>query len=257
MIFILGGRGFLGSALAGYCQAQGWAHAAIDQEEYASFSGASCDLLVNANGSSRKFLANENPIEDFDLNVRSVRRTLEDFRFGGYVYFSSADVYPDSSSPATTREDSLIDPAGQSPYGFHKYLAEQCVRHKTSEWLILRLSGFVGPGLRKNPIHDILSDQPLWVSSDSEFQYLHTRDLARMVFELALSQRVRREAVNVGAQGVISIQEAARLAGKPLHIREGSPRVRCELSLDKLGRRCEVPQTAATIRDFLSRSGEL
>jgi nucleoside-diphosphate-sugar epimerase len=254
MIFILGGKGFLGSALIRYCQGQKWDYAAIDQEEYSAFDGASCDLLINANGNSRKFLASQNPVDDFDLNVRSVRRTLEDFRFGAYVYFSSADVYPDSGSPMATREDQFIDPACQSPYGFHKYLSEQCVRHKAAEWLILRLSGFVGPGLRKNPIHDILSDHPLWVSPDSEFQYLHTRDLARIVFELALDRGIRREVLNVGARGVISTQEAARLAGKHLNVREGSPRVRCELALEKLGRHCAIPQTVETIRDFVRSS---
>src|ERR1035441_4342456 len=204
MIFILGGKGFLGSSLVRHCRALGWDHVAIDRDEYASFVGARCDLLVNASGNSRKFLARQNPVEDFDLNVRSVRKALEDFHFGVYVHFSSADVYPDSSSPATTREDVPIDPACQSPYGFHKYLGEQCVRHKAAEWLILRLSGFVGPGLQKNPIRDILSDQRLWVSPDSEFQYMHTRDLARIVFELAINRGIRQEVVNVGAQGVIS-----------------------------------------------------
>jgi hypothetical protein len=48
MIFILGSKGFLCSALVGYCQAQGWEHAANDQEEYAALAGSSCDVLINA-----------------------------------------------------------------------------------------------------------------------------------------------------------------------------------------------------------------
>ncbi len=257
MIFILGGKGFLGSALVRYCEARGWEHVAIDQQEYPVLAGGSCDLLINANGNSRKFLAREAPLEDFDLNVRSVRKTLEDFRFGMYVYFSSADVYPDSSFPATTLEDAPIDTACQSPYGFHKYLGEQCVRFKAPEWLILRLSGFVGPGLRKNPIHDLLAGEPLWVSADSEFQYMHTQDLARIVFELALDRGARREVINVGGEGVISVEQAARMAGKQLTARPGSPRVRCELSLWRLAGYCTVPGTSDTVRDFVRSPGEL
>lgn len=257
MIFVLGGKGFLGSALVQYCQNQRWDHASIEREDYARYAGSSCDLLVNASGSSKKFLALENPLQDFEMNVRTVRRSLEDFHFGAYVYFSSADVYPDSSSPDATREDLPIDPALQSPYGFHKSLGEQCVRHKAAEWLILRLSGFVGPGLRKNPIHDILSGNPLWVSPDSEFQYLHTKDLARIVFELAQQHTVRRQIINVGAEGVIALRDVARLAGMTPAVQDGSPRVRCELAVDTLARYCNIPRTVETIRDFVRSPREV
>jgi nucleoside-diphosphate-sugar epimerase len=256
MIFILGGRGFLGSALARYCARRGWDHAAIDQDNYASWAGRSCDLLVNASGNSRKFLANDSPVEDFDQNVRSVRRILEDFRYGMFAQFSSADVYPDSSSESVTSETQPIDPARQTRYGFHKHVAELCVRHRAPKWVILRLSGFVGPGLRKNAVYDVVHGNVLWVDPESEFQYLHVYELARLIFEIAARNELAGEVVNVASRGVVSVREVAAWAGKPVCCRPGSPRVRCELNISKLLGHCGTPETAAGVRAYLAEIAE-
>lgn len=251
MIFILGAKGFLGSALVRACREQGLEYRGIDQQEYPQYVGCECDVLINANGNSRKYLAREAPLEDFAMNVTAVRRSLEDFRYGKYVLFSSADVYPDAGSPETTDEESALEPARQTPYGFHKYLAEQCVRHRSTRWLILRLSGFVGPGLKKNPVHDVLRGARLWVDPASEFQYLHTRDLAAIVLRLAACGESDGQTVNVAAQGTISVAELSQMTGRALHLRAGSPRVRCELALARLAGYGEVPTTRAAVQSFL------
>src|SRR5689334_25407031 len=119
MIFVLGGNGFVGSAFARACAEQGREFAVLTRANYDEYLVRSCSLLFNANGNSKKFLADEQPVVDFDLSVRSVRASLVDFRFDSYVFLSSCDVYPDCSGPQTTREDDGIDVARQSPYGFH------------------------------------------------------------------------------------------------------------------------------------------
>lgn len=252
-IFVLDGKGFLGSAILRRCAELGIPCCSIGKSEYSDYRGRQCDVLINANGNSRKYLALDSPLDDFEMNVASVRRTLEDFRFGKYILLSSADVYPDSSSPETTGESLELDPALQSRYGFHKYLAELCVRHRAPHWLILRLSGFVGPGLRKNAVYDVLNGNPVWVSPDSEFQYLHTRDLASIVLQLAGNDATDRQTINVGAEGTISVAEVARLAGCPLQVRPGSQSIRCELSLERLHRLCLVPATFDCVREFLQQ----
>ena len=256
MILILGANGFLGSAVRRACRKQGLECSGIEPEDYTGYVGQSCDVLINANGNSRKYLAQQLPLVDFAMNVGSVRQSLEDFRYGKYVLFSSAEVYPDCSGPWTTGEDSVIDPAQQTPYGFHKYLAEQCVRHRAGRWLILRLSGFVGPGLKKNAVYDIMNGNPLWVDPASEFQYLHTDDLARMVLALAALRETDGQIVNVGARGTIRLSEIARLSGRSLTVSPGRPTVRCELALTRLARWVNVPTTESAIRRYLEESGE-
>lgn len=250
MIFILGGRGLVGSAFARVCEAEGREHAILDRATYQDYVGGRCDVFVNANGNSRKLLAKQDPMADFDASVRTVRASLADFRFRRYVHLSSCDVYADCSSPEVTREEQALEVAAQSPYGFHKYLAEECVRHAAGDWLIFRLGGFVGPGLKKNAIFDILHGGPLWLDLGSELQYLHTEEAARIVLGLAEGAE-SREVFNLCGRGTVALAEVAARAGREVAARAGSPRVRYEVNIEKIGRRVEVPETRAAVLSFV------
>src|SRR5262245_31827752 len=92
-IGILGGGGMLGSDLAEYFKARGHHVVAIDRDNYSTQRGAQFDILINANGNSRRFWANEHPLEDFEASTVSVYRSLVDFTFNFYIYISSSDVY--------------------------------------------------------------------------------------------------------------------------------------------------------------------
>ena len=255
MIFVVGGQGFLGSAFVRRCQARGLACVAITRQNYGEFVGQECAVLVNANGNSRKYIARADPLWDFDASVRSVRASLREFRAGLYVYLSSVDVYPDSSAPEMTREDQDLDVARQTPYGFHKYLAELCVRQAAPKWLIVRGGGFVGPDLTKNAIYDILNGGPLWLDPGSELQYLHADDAADMVLELA-RQEITNEVFNLSAWGVVRLQEVVELVGREVAVRPGSPRMRCEVTLEKLSRYVPVPETGPTVARFVQEALE-
>ena len=250
MIFILGGNGFVGSAFARLCRATGRAHAVLTRQNYDEYRGRACSLLVNANGNSKKFLPREQPLEDFDLSVRSVRASLVDFRYDAYVYLSSCDVYPDCSDPRLSCEDSTPDAARQSPYGFHKYLAEQCVRHAARRHLIFRMGGFVGPGLKKNAVYDILNGGPLWLDPASELQFIPTDRLAEIVVGLAESGAAN-DTFNICGRGTIRLEEIVRLVGRDVPVQPGAARVRYEINLGKIARLVELPETAAAVRQFV------
>lgn len=254
MIFLIGGRGLVGSAFARVLESQGRPFVILDRTTYRDYAGQSCDLLINANGNSRKPLATSDPMADFDASVRSVRASLVDFRFERYIHLSSCDVYPDCSTPQTTREDQAPDPATQSPYGFHKHLAEQCVRHGAREWLVFRLGGFVGPGLKKNAIFDILNGGPLWLDAQSELQFLHTDEAARLMLELT-ARGISRETINLCGRGVISLHEVMERTGKYVAVHAHSPRVRYEVNIEKAMRWIEVPETRKTVLDFVTGRG--
>jgi len=252
MIFILGGKGFIGSAFSRVCAADGRPHAVIDRRNYDEYKGIRCEVLVNAAGNSRKYFSKKAPVEDFDLSVRSVRSSLVDFDYGSYVLLSSADVYPDCRFAATTPEDQDLEVAHQSPYGFHKYLAELCVRHAAPNWLIIRGGGFVGPGLKKNPIYDILRGDKLWVAPESEFQYIHTEEAASIVLSL-LDQGRAGEVFNLCGRGVVRLNDVLGWVGRDVSIQPDSTVVRCELNLDKLGSLVDLPETGETLQEFVGR----
>ena len=247
MIFVLGGRGLLGSAFLRVCERRGLECAAITRENYADFAGKRCAVFVNANGNSSKLLSRSEPVRDFDASVRSVRASVADFQFDRYIHLSSCDVYPDCSSPRTTEESLALDPSRQSPYGFHKHLAELCVRHGARHWNIFRLGGFVGPGLKKNAIFDILHGGPLWLHPDSALQFLHTDRAA----EIMLDVDAPNEILNLCGRGVIQLSEVVAMAGQPVTVQPDSPTVRYEVSIEKISALTDVPETRTAMREFV------
>jgi nucleoside-diphosphate-sugar epimerase len=249
MIFILGGNGFVGSAFARLCARQGREHVVITRENYDSLRGKACKIFVNANGNSRKRLPVEQPLADFDQSVRSVRASLVDFAYDRYVFLSSCDVYPDCSTPERTGEDSALDLSCVSPYGFHKLLAEQCVRHVSPRHLIFRMGGFVGPGMKKNAIFDILGGGPLWLDPESELQFLPTDRLALAVLDLA--ERVQNETFNICGRGTIALGEVIALVGRPVPVVAGAPRVRYEIQLSKILQAIELPESRSAVLEFV------
>jgi nucleoside-diphosphate-sugar epimerase len=250
MIFVLGGKGFYGQAFCRVLDSLGREHRAITRENYHEYRGHSCDVLINANGNSSKILARRKPLEDFELSVKSVRASLVDFQFHTYLYLSSIDVYPNASPGAETHEEARLPAGEQSDYGFHKHLAEQCVQHGAQRWLIARLGGAVGPGLKKNALFDIVQGGPLWLDPESRLQFLATDDAARLVLAL-LHAGIRQEIYNVCGEGTIALSEAIERRGKPVHVTPGSPRVHMEINIQKLLRFGQVPKTRETVLEFL------
>jgi nucleoside-diphosphate-sugar epimerase len=251
VIYILGGAGFVGSAYARLLDELGEPFTVVNRANYAELRGSACRVLINANGNSKKFMATRDPLWDFDASVRSVAASLEDFRAERYVFLSSGDVYPDPSSAEATREDGAIDLSRISRYGLHKYLAEQVVRAAHPDWLVVRMGGFVGPGLRKNAVFDMLCGDPVWLSPESELQFISTDAAARLVWGL-VHAGVRREVVNLGAEGLLNLGAFHRAVGSASEFRAGAPPVRYELSLARLRGLSAgpLPRTEACVHDF-------
>ncbi len=250
MILILGARGFVGSAFCAACAEAGLDFQGVDLDDYDGARGARCDLLINADGNSKKYLAEKEPARDFRLSVLSVMDSIADFSFRRYLYISSTAVYPDPSDPRRTAEDAVLDPAAQSRYGFHKRLAEELVVKYCPDWLILRLGGMVGEGMRKGPIHDILTGAPLWVGTKSRFQFIHTRDVARIALRM-LAEGSGQEIFNVCGRGTVTLAEVQGMAG--LAGENDLPAEVWDVNTDKAHRRFGLPSTEDTVRAFIAR----
>ena len=256
MIFVLGAKGFAGSAvldvLRGLDECTG-----IDLDNYEAHAGKPCDILVNANGNSEKFLSDEQPALDFDLSVRSVVRALTDFPAPRCIHLSSVDVYTSFADPARTSEEAAIDTARQSRYGFHKWLAEQCVMKAQTRWLILRLGGMVGPGLRKGPVYDLMHDTPLRVHPDSRYQYIPTRTVGEAIAHF-IAAGSSTDVFNVTATGTVSLRQVAAWLGKPVTVDPAAaqcPPQHYEINNAKLRAVMAVPATEDAVREFLRTEG--
>lgn len=254
MIYLIGGNGFVGSGWARLFERLGLEFRVLTRENFDTFRGTSCDILVNANGNSKKFLSDREPMTDFDQSVRSVADSLHGIRARRYVFLSSGDVYPRQDSPSVTGEDQEIDLAASSRYGRHKRLAEMLVQAEHPDWVIFRMGGFVGPGLRKNAIFDMLTGAPVWLHPDSELQFIGTDTAAEIGWSIVQSG-ISREVINMGASGTVRLGDVHAMIGSSSTWREGGSKVRFELSLSKLANlsQIKVPGTEVEIRAFLER----
>jgi len=254
-VTIIGAEGFVGSAFADYLSGRGGIETIrVTRRNYAETVGTESDIVIEAACNSRKYLADQQPTNEFDLSVTHRLRTLHDFPADLHVHISSVDVYSDLTSPETTREDSSPDIAKVSHYGFHKLLAEQAVQHYSHRWLIVRLAGMVGPGLRKNPVYDILSGEPLRIHPHSQYQFMDTVDTARISWTL-VEGGITGEIFNLCGQGLISPSEIAGLAGREINLSMLEPTVQprvVNINTEKISEKMPVPSTCETVTRFIS-----
>jgi nucleoside-diphosphate-sugar epimerase len=249
VIFILGSKGFVGSAFLEACKGRGIPHRGIDVDNYEESRGLACDVLINADGNSKKYIAEEDPPLDFELSVSSVVRSLFDFAFGKYVYISSVAVYNDHADPGNNREEVHLDTRAQSNYGFHKYLAEQLVTKYCGDWLILRLGGMVGRRMSNGPAFDILHGAPLRISPASRFQFINTNEVARVALTM-LDEGRSGEIFNVCGRGTVALREIQELAGR---VEENElPAETWNVNTEKAHGLFGLPASDETIREFIS-----
>ena len=250
MIYVMGGEGFVGSAILRALRADGRTCIALTRRNYEEHRGGKCEVFINANGNSSKVLASRDPGFDFDASVRTTRRALLDFEAERFVQLSSCDVYPDCSGPESTDECTPIDHSLQSPYGFHKSLAEACVRHGARRWLILRMGGFVGSGLRKNAIYDVLEGGRLFLDPESRLQFLDVDAAAAMVVRLS-DMGHWNQVINLVGRGVVCLRDVIEWSERSPTVESGSPIVRYDVSVRKLSRLMDVPESAQSVKRFI------
>lgn len=246
---LIGHRGFIGSAIADHLESRGVRHVRVGRDNYEDMRGHEADLVINAAGSSDRRRARSDPHADFAANVAATMASLFDFRCDRYVLISSVTVYPDMSDPDATHEAAEIDAGRLEPYGYHKYLAESLVRRYASSWLILRLGPLVGPGLRKNPLYDLVAQRTLFVSPRSSYSYIDTRTVAAIVWDLRAHSN---EIFNVCGLGYVGLDQVARELSIPLPdnlLR--LPEEHVHINNEKLGGVLTVPTSMEAIRRFV------
>lgn len=227
----------------------------VDRRTYAASRGRA-DVVVNASGSSDKRMARSDPRTSFEANVATVLAAVVDFPCDAFVQISSTSVYPDVGDPARCHEDVVVDPASLSPYGRFKLMGEWIVRGEARRWVILRVDNVVGPGLRKNPIYDLLAGSRLFVDPRSAMSFIATGEVARIAWQL---RGEAGQVFNVAGDGTVVIGEVAERLGVTLAPAEGSPVLDEHVNVDKLRARSDVPSSAETVLRFCSavRSGTI
>jgi nucleoside-diphosphate-sugar epimerase len=250
-IALIGCRGFVGSAFARFFESRSIPYMGVDRANYSAHAGRNWDVVIHAAANSKKFVADETPLADMEQSLERTTSILRDFPAGKFLLISSVDVYNDLSHAKTTNESEAIEPMSLANYGFHKYLSELLVLRHSPHPLIFRLAGMVGPGLKKNPVFDVLNRLPLRIHPDSRYQFLHTAAVAEIVW--AMHDRLPPgDILNVCGHGLVSPREIGEMAGvePDLSLVSGPPRI-VDISVEKLAALFEVPETSETVGYFL------
>ena len=139
----------------------------ITRQNYNYHKHGVFDILINANGNSNKYWANENPLDDFDASVTSVYKSLFDFKYKKYIYISSIDA-------EGTKKN-------RSAYGMHKQLSELIVRQHCKDCSVVRLPAVIGKESRKGIVHDIYNQNTIYLTPDSSLALM---DVATVAWKL-------------------------------------------------------------------------
>src|SRR5437667_254265 len=230
---IIGSRGMVGSDLIRDLKPYFQIITGINRENYEQYRGQSFDVVINANGNSSKIWAKENVLGDFEASTTSVYKSLFDFPCKTYIYLSSADVYEDHTNTKTTKESKVINPKNLSPYGFHKYLSECIVRNVAKNSLILRCPMILGTNLKKGPIYDILHNRQLFITRDSAFQIITTKEIAQIISFL-LDPSITKETFNIGGESTVLLKNISKYFNKSVNFPKDGSTHTYEMNVTKL-----------------------
>jgi len=130
--------------------------------------GKHFDIVVCAGAPAQKWIANREPAGDRE-KIEGLITHLKSMTCKTLVLISTVDVF---KNPIGVDEVTSVEESGLHAYGLHRRLLEQFVESHFSRYLIVRLPGLVGPGLRKNVIFDLLNDNNLQaIDSRGVFQF--------------------------------------------------------------------------------------
>lgn len=153
----------------------------------AEIEGNEFDIVVCAGAPAQKWLANKEPEHDF-LIINGLIQHLQSIHCKKFILISTVDVF---KTPINVSENTVIDENNLHPYGLHRRYLEKFVESHFDDYLIVRLPGLVGPGLRKNIIFDFLNNNNVnQIDSRNIFQFYPMVNLWSDI-QTALNQQLK------------------------------------------------------------------
>ncbi len=195
---ILGSSGFVGSSLARLVPADEHHSSKTIQQ----IRGRSFQTIYVACAPGAKWLANKEPDQDAAA-IDSIIDHLRTVEVEHCVLISTVDVYP---KPIDVDERTVINPAEGHPYGRNRLRLEEEVRRLFRSVSILRLPGLFGPGLKKNVIFDLLTNNQVEkIHPGGVFQFYCMDNIAN---DIATCRAEGMDLVNISTEP-ISVRELA------------------------------------------------
>lgn len=152
MKILVGYSGFVGSNLLESHKFDGLFNSKNIEDSF----GLNPEILVYSGVRAEKFLANNDPNQDFEIILNAIEN-IKKINPKKIVLISTVDVYPE---PIKVDENTIIDAETLQPYGKNRLYLENWVSANFSNHLIVRLPGLFGVNIKKNFIFDLISIIP-------------------------------------------------------------------------------------------------
>lgn len=136
------------------------------------------EIVVCAAPTAVKWHANQFPEEDLKI-INKLKDDIKNVKTNMFVYISTVDVY---KNPINVDENTIVDDNDPElhPYGKHRRYLEKFVESNFQNYLIIRLPGLFGVGLKKNFIFDLMTRNALdYTHKDSKFQFYYLKNIWR------------------------------------------------------------------------------
>lgn len=190
-IGVIGAKGFIGREI--YNQLPDSVRSDITHTHW---NDSYYDVIIDANGSSMKHLAESDPKHDFDLAVHTVMNHVNELNYGKYIYISSIDA----------------EIPGESHYGFNRKLSERIVKYYCPEWTIIRLCSVIGENMVKGIVHDILLGEKIFVAKDSLIQVIPVKEVAKKI--MTVLDAYNHGVLRFYSKGSIKVSKICKMFGK-------------------------------------------
>jgi nucleoside-diphosphate-sugar epimerase len=181
----------------------------ITRDNYEQWVGTPFKRIVWCAGFSSKTRSEIQPSQSYKDNAANVEKAIKDFPCEKFIYISSEAVYPPALAGAKRVEDykhTTVDWKSLSKYGQFKLEGENRVIRRCKNYLILRCSSLVGPGLKKNVVYDLTHGGPIYLSMDSKLQFVHTDVLGYLMCRLSNETGI----INIAPSDTITVENIAR-----------------------------------------------
>lgn len=202
---LIGCSGYVGSTLLKQSSFEGL----YRSTNIGEISGKTFDTVVCAGAPAQKWIANREPEAD-RKKIEELISHLKSMTCQTLILISTVDVF---KTPINVDEATAVDEEGLHAYGLNRRLLEKFVESYFPNYLIVRLPGLVGPGLRKNVIFDFLNDNNLdEIDSRNVFQFY---PMVNLWFDIQTALNAGLKLIHLTAEPIRVADISSQGFGKP------------------------------------------
>ncbi len=195
-VAVIGARGYVGKAISESLKINTLIELVeVTRKNYEEKKEQQYDIIINSSMPSKRFWAQQNPIQDFEETVKKTADLFYDWDYTKFIQVSSVS--------SRCQLDTV--------YGRHKAAAEKIC--SSANTLIVRLGPLFDQTLSKGVLVDMLKGNSVFVDGNSRYCFASLSFVSKWI----CSHLDRIGLVEVGANNSIALNEIARYLKKEIH----------------------------------------